>query len=65
MFTKKGLSVQLLEVTEQIIVEDLQNIREELLDLYFETSGGEVEDVVINEVEQSAIITFKDRKGIF
>lgn len=65
MFTKKGLSVQLLEVTEQIIVEDLQNISEELLDLYFETSGGEVEDVVINEVEQSAIITFKDRKGIF
>lgn len=65
MFTKKGLSAQLLEVTKQIIVEDLQNISEEVLEMYFENSGCEVEGVVMNEVEQSAIITFKDHKGIF
>lgn len=63
-FTKKGLSVQLLEVTEQIVVEDLQNVSEDLLHLYFENAGGEVKNVVFNEVEQSAILTFKDHKGI-
>nr|XP_046259475.1 poly(ADP-ribose) polymerase family member 14-related sequence 1 isoform X2 [Scatophagus argus] len=64
MFTKKGLSVQLLEVTEQVVVEDLQNISEDLLCLHFENACGDVEDVVLNEVEHSAIITFKDHKAV-
>lgn len=62
-FTKKGLSVQRLEVTQQVIVEDLQHFNEDFLRLYFENAGGEVETVVFNDVEQSAILTFKDHKG--
>lgn len=62
-FTRRGLSVQRLEVTQQVIVEDLQYFNEDLLHLYFENAGGEVETVVFNEEEQSAIITFKDHKG--
>ncbi|KAM9347764.1 protein mono-ADP-ribosyltransferase PARP14-like [Symphorus nematophorus] len=63
-FTKKGLSVQPLEAAEQILVEDLRNFDEDLLRLYFETAGGDVENVVLNEEEQSAIITFKDHKAV-
>nr|XP_033473820.1 poly(ADP-ribose) polymerase family member 14-related sequence 1 [Epinephelus lanceolatus] len=63
-FTKKGLSVQLLEVTEQVVVEDIQNFSEDLLRLYFENAGGDVENVVLDEVEQSVIITFKDHKAV-
>ena len=62
-FTKKGLSVQPLEATEQVLVEDLQNLSEDLLCLYFENAGWDVEDVVLNEEEESAIITFKDHEG--
>lgn len=58
-----GLSVRLLEVTEQLMAEDLQNINEDMLTLYLESAGGEVENIVFNEVEQSAIITFNDHKG--
>lgn len=63
-FTKKGLSVRPLEVTKQVVVEDLPNVSEDLLQLYFEGEGLEVENVVLNEVEQSVIITFEDHKGI-
>ncbi|XP_035532032.1 poly(ADP-ribose) polymerase family member 14-related sequence 1 isoform X1 [Morone saxatilis] len=63
-FTKKGLSVQPLEVTEQVVVEDLENFSEDLIRLYFDNAGGDVENVVLNEVEQSAIITFKDHKAV-
>ena len=62
-FTKKGLSVGPLEVTNQVLVEDIHNFDEELLRLYFENAGGDVEDVVLNEAEQSAIITFTKQKG--
>uniref|UniRef100_A0A3Q3M6T9 Poly [ADP-ribose] polymerase n=1 Tax=Mastacembelus armatus TaxID=205130 RepID=A0A3Q3M6T9_9TELE len=63
MFRNKGLSVRPLEFTDQIVVEDIQSVSEDLLHLYFENEGGEVEDVALNQVEQSAIITFKDHKG--
>lgn len=63
-FTKKGLSVRPLEVTEQVVVEDLTHFNEDLLRLYFENMGGDVDKVVLNEVEQTAIITFKDHRGI-
>lgn len=63
-FTKKGLSVRPLEVTEQVVVEDLQNFSEDVLHLYFDSAGGDVENVVLNEAEQSAIITFKDHKAV-
>lgn len=59
-----GLSVQLLEVTHQVLVEGAENIRKELLELYFENEGGEVESVVLDEDDQSAIITFKEQKGM-
>lgn len=59
-----GLSVQLLEVTRQVLVEDMENISKDLLEMYFETVGGEVESVVVNELDQSAIITFKEQNGM-
>ncbi|XP_058509656.1 poly(ADP-ribose) polymerase family member 14-related sequence 1 [Solea solea] len=62
-FTSKGLSVRLLEVTKQVAVEDIQNLNEGVLQLYFETEGGDVENVEINEEQQSAVITFKDDKA--
>ncbi|XP_070770712.1 poly(ADP-ribose) polymerase family member 14-related sequence 1 [Enoplosus armatus] len=63
-FTNKGLSVRPLEVTEKVVVEDIRNLGEDLLHLYFENAGGNVENVTLNEVEQSAIITFKDPKAV-
>lgn len=63
-FTKKGLSVQALEATDQVVVEDIQNINEEILCLYLEHEGGDVENVELNEAEQSAVITFKDAQAV-
>ncbi|XP_030613963.1 protein mono-ADP-ribosyltransferase PARP14-like [Archocentrus centrarchus] len=60
MFTKKGLSVRPLEVTNQVLV---HYNSEEYLHPYFENEGGDVEDVIVNEVEQSAVITFKDHQA--
>lgn len=59
-----GLSVQLLEVTHQVLVEGAENIGQEFLELYFEDAGGEVESVEVDEVDQSIIITFKEHKGM-
>uniref|UniRef100_A0A665VB48 Poly [ADP-ribose] polymerase n=1 Tax=Echeneis naucrates TaxID=173247 RepID=A0A665VB48_ECHNA len=64
MFKNKGLSVRPLELTEQIVVEDIQNLNEDVLQMYFEKEGGDVENIVVNEVEQSAVITFKDHKDV-
>lgn len=58
-----GLSVQLLEVTHQVLVEGAENMGEELLALYFEDAGGQVESVVVDKVDQSVIVTFKEQKG--
>ncbi|XP_076602870.1 poly(ADP-ribose) polymerase family member 14-related sequence 1 isoform X2 [Chaetodon auriga] len=63
-FTRKGLSVQPLEFTEQVKVEDLPDVNEDFLRLYFECACGEVEHVVLDEVERSAIITCKDHKAV-
>ncbi|XP_045909324.1 poly(ADP-ribose) polymerase family member 14-related sequence 1 [Micropterus dolomieu] len=63
-FTKKGLTVRPLEVTEQVLVEDIGDFSEELLRLFFENAGGDVENVDLNELEQSGIITFKDHKAV-
>ncbi|XP_031730886.1 poly(ADP-ribose) polymerase family member 14-related sequence 1 isoform X2 [Anarrhichthys ocellatus] len=63
-FTKKGLSVRPLEATEQVVVEDIRHFSEDLLRLYFEYAGGDVENVVLNATEQSVIITFEDRKAV-
>lgn len=62
-FKKMGLSVQLLEVTRQVLVEDAENLSEDYLALYFENVGGQVLSVAVNEADQSAIITFKDQNG--
>ncbi|XP_040913508.1 poly(ADP-ribose) polymerase family member 14-related sequence 1 [Toxotes jaculatrix] len=64
MFANKGLSVRALEVTECVVVEDIQNLSGDHLFLYFENEFGNVENVTPNEVEQSAIITFKDQKAV-
>ena len=45
------------------MVEDIQKKTEELLLLYFDNEGGDVENVMLNEVEQSVLITFKDHKS--
>ncbi|XP_034416748.1 poly(ADP-ribose) polymerase family member 14-related sequence 1 isoform X2 [Cyclopterus lumpus] len=63
-FTKKGLSVRPLEVTEQVVVEDVQHFSDDLFRLYFENEGGDVESVVLNEKEQSVIITFEDYTAV-
>nr|XP_020500425.1 protein mono-ADP-ribosyltransferase PARP14-like isoform X1 [Labrus bergylta] len=63
-FKKKGLTVRSLEVTKQALVDDVKSNCEDYLRLYFEKAGGEVENVVVNEVEQSAFITFKEPKAL-
>lgn len=62
-FKKKELSVRPLEVTDQVVAEDIQNFSEDILRLYFENIGADVENIVLNQVDQSAIITFTDPKG--
>lgn len=64
MFTKIKLSIRPLEATEQVVVEDISNCSVEIIELHFENEGGEVEDVKLIEAEQSAIVTFKNHKGI-
>ncbi|KAM4558451.1 poly(ADP-ribose) polymerase family member 14-related sequence 1 isoform 3-T3 [Odontesthes bonariensis] len=63
MFTKKKLSIRPLEVTEQIVVEDIQNVNADLLQLYFDHEG-DVEQFALDEAEQSAVITFKDQQVV-
>ncbi|XP_041856787.1 poly(ADP-ribose) polymerase family member 14-related sequence 1 isoform X2 [Melanotaenia boesemani] len=64
MFAKKKLSIRPLEVTKQVIVDDIKNLCEDLLQLYFDKEGGDVEDVTLNEAEQTAVITFKDHQAL-
>ncbi|CAL8266086.1 unnamed protein product [Lota lota] len=59
MFLSKKLTVRPLEVTSQVKVEDLSNINKDVLLLYFENEGWEVERVTPDEEEQSAVISFK------
>ncbi|CAL8387524.1 unnamed protein product [Gadus morhua 'NCC'] len=67
MFLNKKLTVRPLEVTSQLKVEDVSNISEDVLLLYFENEGWKVEQFTPNEEEQSAVISFKmdtDVEGI-
>ena len=64
MFTKKNLSIRPLEVTKQVAVENIENIDTDILHLYFEKEGGNMDDLKPNEMEQSAVITFEDCQGI-
>ncbi|XP_054908738.1 poly(ADP-ribose) polymerase family member 14-related sequence 1 isoform X2 [Poeciliopsis prolifica] len=64
MFTKKGLSVRPLETTNKVVVEGLSDCSEDMLSLYFESKGGDVEDVQLNEAEQSAVIKFKNHQDV-
>ncbi|KAM4561028.1 poly(ADP-ribose) polymerase family member 14-related sequence 1 isoform 1-T1 [Fundulus diaphanus] len=64
MFTKKDLSVRPLETTKKVVVEGASDISEDILSLYFESKGGEVEDVQLNEAEQTAVITFKNHQAV-
>lgn len=57
------MSVRPLEVTKQVLIDDIRNFSEEHLQLYFDKEG-DLEDVVLNEMEHSAVITFKDFQGI-
>lgn len=57
------MSVRPLEVTTQVLIDDIRNFSKEHLQLYFEKEG-DLEDVVLNEMEHSVVITFKDYQGI-
>lgn len=59
-----GLSVQPLDVTQQVLVEDAENIGEDFLTMYFENAGGDLESFVVNEADGSAIVTFKEQEGM-
>ena len=64
MFLSKNLSVRPLEVTAKVKVEDVSNINLDVLQMYLENEGWEVEQVTKDEEEQSAIICFKMDTGI-
>lgn len=65
MFKKNKLTVRPLEVTTKAILEDVPpNVSSDHLLLYFEKEGEDVQDVSVNEEEQTAIINFQDPRGI-
>ncbi|MED6251548.1 hypothetical protein ATANTOWER_032550 [Ataeniobius toweri] len=64
MFTRKNLSIRPLETTVKVVVEGISDCSVDMLCLYFESKGGDVEDVQLNEAEQSAVITFKNHQGV-
>lgn len=63
IFKKKKLVIRPLEVTKQIAVENIENLHKDAIQLYFEHEGGIVDDLKLNEVEESALITFEDCHG--
>ena len=56
------MSVRPLELTKQVAIEDTQKLEKDILHLYFENAGGDVESLLLNEGEQF-IVTFKDNQG--
>lgn len=62
-FNGKKLSVEPLEPTTQVLIEDSQ-LNEDVLRMSFENVGADVEDVEINERHQTAVITFTDCKDV-
>ncbi|KAK2839529.1 hypothetical protein Q5P01_013269 [Channa striata] len=63
-FKKKGFSVHPLEATEEVVAENIQNFGEDVIRLYFENQDVDVENIALNQVEQSAVITLKDNKDV-
>ncbi|XP_075904598.1 poly(ADP-ribose) polymerase family member 14-related sequence 1 isoform X2 [Nelusetta ayraudi] len=64
MFKKKQLLVQPLELTQQVLIEDVQELNEDYIYLYVENAGVEVEKCLFSEDNQSAILTLKDHKAV-
>ncbi|XP_011487521.1 poly [ADP-ribose] polymerase 14 isoform X2 [Oryzias latipes] len=64
MFNRKGLMVRSLELTKQVAINNEHKFNADVLQLYFDGKGGGVEDVLLNEEEQSAVITFTEPKGV-
>uniref|UniRef100_A0A3P9JSG3 Poly [ADP-ribose] polymerase n=1 Tax=Oryzias latipes TaxID=8090 RepID=A0A3P9JSG3_ORYLA len=64
MFNRKGLIVRSLELTKQVVINNEHKFNADVLQLYFDGKGGGVEDVLLNEEEQSAVITFTEPKGV-
>lgn len=56
--------VRSLELTKQVAINNEHKFNADVLQLYFDGKGGGVEDVLLNEEEQSAVITFTEPKGI-
>lgn len=52
-----------LEVTTKVRIEDIPNVGQDYLLLYFENEGTGVESVLPDDEEQCAIVTFKNPKG--
>ena len=63
MFLSKKLSVRPLEVTAKVKVEDV-NISSDVLQMYFENKGWEVEQITPEE-EESVVISFKMAAGTY
>uniref|UniRef100_A0A8C7ZG84 Poly [ADP-ribose] polymerase n=1 Tax=Oryzias sinensis TaxID=183150 RepID=A0A8C7ZG84_9TELE len=64
MFNRKRLMVRSLEMTKQVVINNENKFNADVLQLYFDGKGGGVEDVLLNEEEQSAVITFTEPKGV-
>ncbi|XP_029981171.1 protein mono-ADP-ribosyltransferase PARP14-like isoform X2 [Sphaeramia orbicularis] len=62
-FKEKGLAVRPLEITKQFLVQDVRNFSGDMLQLYFENEGGDVDAVELNE-DQSAVITFAEYAAV-
>ncbi|XP_028292547.1 poly(ADP-ribose) polymerase family member 14-related sequence 1 isoform X2 [Gouania willdenowi] len=64
VFINRKLTAQRLGPTNQIVAEDVERFGEDILHLYFENNCGDVESVIINKEDQSAIVTFKEDKAV-
>ncbi|XP_062312355.1 protein mono-ADP-ribosyltransferase PARP14-like isoform X2 [Osmerus eperlanus] len=65
VFKKNKLTIRPLEVTTKAILEDVPpNVSSDHLLLYFENEGEDVQDVSVNEEEQTAIINFQDPRAV-
>lgn len=64
MFKRKQLSVHPLEVTRQVLIEDVQEeLNDDHLCLYVERAGVTVDQVLFSDDKQCAILTLKDHHG--
>ncbi|KAJ0005343.1 hypothetical protein NQD34_015237 [Periophthalmus magnuspinnatus] len=61
-FKSKSMEVRALEPTRQVLLEDTMD--EELLRLYFEKEGAELETVQVQEKHQRMVLTFTNRTDV-